>query len=132
MFLRLLYPRFEASTYVDGAGIEQVSKADVAVIKMPAGDEVEIGGGTSMFNVDGWFGFAHWKYFHVPLGTEYGSNLVIKRGKSRRTNRTGNREGYHYQIEPKIRMTVDSFKGALDIFARAAIAKQVELAKKAK
>lgn len=128
----LLYPRFETTSYVDNAGIEQISKADVAVIKMPEGNEVEVGGGTSLFNVDGWFGFSHWKYFHIPVGTEYGANLVIKRGKSKRKNKSGNREGYHYQIEPKIRMTVDAFKGALDNFARSAIARQVEQAKKTK
>ena len=65
----LLYPRFEATTYVDGFGKEQLSNADVTVHPLPAGDEVEAGGGTSMFDVDGWFGFAHWKYFKVPNGT---------------------------------------------------------------
>jgi hypothetical protein len=82
-----------------------------------------------MFDVDGWFGFSHWKYFQVPKGTEYPDNLVIKRGRSRRTNKSGNRSGYHYQIEPKNRMTVMAYKGALDNFARSAVARSVELAK---
>jgi len=107
----LLYPRFEATTYIDGSGNEQVSNADVTVHPLPTGDEVEAGGGTSMFDVDGWFGFSHWKYFQVPKGTEYPENLVIKRGRSRRTNKSGNRSGYHYQIEPKNRMTVSAYKG---------------------
>lgn len=125
----LLYPRFEATTYIDALGKEQVSNADVTVYPLPAGDEVDAGGGTSMFDVDGWFGFSHWKYFQVPNGTEYPANLVIKRGRSKRTNKAGNRSGYHYQIEPKNRMTVVAYKGALDNLARSAIARSVELAK---
>jgi len=125
----LLYPRFEASTYIDGLGMQQVSNADVTVHPLPTGDEVESGGGTSMFDVDGWFGFGHWKYFQVPNGTEYPENLVIKKGRSKRTNKSGQLSGYHYQIEPKNRMMVSAYKGALDNFARSAVARSVELAK---
>lgn len=82
-----------------------------------------------MFNVDGWFGFGHWQYFKVPDGTEYPENLVIKRGRSKRTNKSGNRTGYHYQIEPKNRMTVAAYKGALDNFARNAVVQSIALAK---
>ncbi|AEF99982.1 hypothetical protein [Methylomonas methanica] len=58
----LLYPRFEASTYTDGSGIERTSPADVEIIS----DKVQKGGGTSMFDVEGWFGYANWRYFFVP------------------------------------------------------------------
>ena len=44
-------------------------------------------------------------------------------------NKSGNRSGHHYQIEPKSRMTVQAYKGALDNFARAAVARSVELAR---
>ena len=125
----LLYPRFEATTYIDGNGAAQVSGADVTVHPLPTGDEVEAGGGTSLFNVDGWFGFGHWKYFEIPNGTEYGDNLKIKKGRSKRTNKSGNRSGHHYQIEPRTRMTVQAYKGALDNSARAAVARSVELAR---
>jgi len=125
----LLYPRFEATTYIDGSGTEQVSEADVTVHPLPTGDEVEAGGGTSMFNVDGWFGFGHWQYFQVPNGTEYPENLVIKRGRSKRKNKSGNRTGYHYQIEPRNRMTVSAYKGSLDNFARNAVVQSIALAK---
>lgn len=125
----LLYPRFEATSYIDGSGKEQVSDVDVTIHRLPAGDEVEAGGGTSMFDVDGWFGFGFWKYFKIPKDTEYPENLVIKRGRSERTNKAGTRSGYHYQIEPKNRMTVEAYKGALDNFARSAVAKSVELAR---
>ncbi len=121
----VLYPRFEATTYIDGLGKEQVSQADVAVYRTPNGDEVGTGGGTSMFDVDGWFGFSHWGYFRVPEGTEFPDSLVIKRGRSKRTNKVGNRTGYHYQIEPKNRMPVSAYKGALDNFARNAIVQSI-------
>lgn len=121
----LLYPRFDATTYVDHGGVERTSAADVQIV----GDEVQTGGGTSMFDVEGWFGHANWRYFCVPTATEYPASLTIKKGKSKRTNRAGTLSGRHYQIEPKNQMTVDAFKGALDNFARNAVAKQVALAK---
>jgi len=126
----LLYPRFKATSYIDRSGQEQVSPPDVTVVSAPGGDQVEAGGGTSMFTVDGWFGFSEWKYFHVPEGTEYPASLLfIKKGKSKRKNKAGDRTGYHYQIEPRNRMTVEAYKGALDNFARNAVVKQIALAK---
>lgn len=125
----VLYPRFAATTYVDRQGIEQTSPADVTVHPLPAGDEVDAGGGTSMFDVCGWFGFANWGYFHVPQGTEYPDNLFIRRGKSVRKNKSGKLQGRHYQIEPRNRMTVQAYKGALDNFARNAVVQQIRLAK---
>lgn len=82
-----------------------------------------------MFDVEGWFGYSNWRYFLVPNGTEYPESLFIKKGKSVRTNRAGNLKGRHYQIEPKNPMTVGTFKGALDNFARNAVVKQVELSR---
>jgi hypothetical protein len=126
----LLHPRFQATTYLDKRGQQQTSQADVTVYERSSGDEVDSGGGTSMFNVEGWFGFSDWKYFHVPEGTEYPvSLLLIKKGKSKRTNKTGELSGYHYQIEPRNRMTVDAYKGALDNLARNAVVMQIKLAK---
>jgi hypothetical protein len=121
----LLYPRFEATTYIDRLGIEQTSPADVTVL----GDDVDKGGGTSMFDVEGWFGFANWAYFHLPEGTDYPGCLFIRRGKSVRTNKSGKLKGRHYQIEPKNRMTIIAYKGALDTFARNAVVKKRDLAK---
>ena len=121
----VLYPRFEDTTYIDYQGKEQTSFADVTVI----GSDVDKGGGTSMFDVEGWFGFSNWKYFHVPNGTEYPDGLFIKRGSSVRTNKSGKLRGRHYQIEPKNRMTVEAYKGALDNFARNAVVRAVNLSK---
>ncbi len=125
----VLYPRFETTTYIDARNVEQVSNADVTVHPLPTGDEVEKGGGTSMFDVEGWFGHGQWGYFHVPKGTDYPAGLFIKKGKSVRENRSGTRRGRHYQIEPKNRMTVAAYKGALDTFARNAVVAQIKLAK---
>lgn len=121
----LLYPRFESSTYVDSSGLERTSPADVDIIS----GEVQKGGGTSMFDVKGWFGFTNWEYFHVPKETEYMENLFIRAGKSLRTNKSGKLTGRHYQIEPKNPMTVDAYKGALDHFARNAVVQQIKLSK---
>ena len=63
------------------------------------------------------------------MGREYPENLVIKRGRSKRTNKSGSKTGYHYQIEPKNRMTVVAYKGALDNFARSAVVQAIALAK---
>lgn len=117
----LLYPRFEVSSYTDGKGNLQTSQADV-VLKPNAGtheQEVQTGGGTSLFNVGGWFGYINWKDFKIPAQTEYPEGLVIKTGKKKKNR--DKVEGIHYQIEPKNPMTVDAFKGALDTFARNAL-----------
>lgn len=121
----LLYPRFEDSSYIDASGIERTSAADV---KIESG-KVQGGGGTSMFDVEGWFGHTNWRYFHVPVGTCYPDSLLIRKGRSNRMNRSGSLSGRHYQIEPRNPMTVDAYKGALDTFARNAVAKQVESVK---
>jgi len=125
----VLYPRFEESTYIDSIGMERTSPADVTVYPASTGDEVGTGGGTSMFDVKGWFGYRAWQYFRVPNGTEYPDSLFIRRGKSVRKNKAGTLEGRHYQIEPRTRMTVQAYKGALDNFARNAVVRLVELAK---
>jgi len=125
----LLYPRFEDTTYIDRSGQERTSPADVAIKADPETKALEVqpGGGTSMFDVEGWFGYADWSYFGIPNGTEYPEGLFVKRGKKKRKNRSGDRSGRHYQIEPKNPMTVEAFKGALDNFARNAVVRQKAL-----
>ncbi len=125
----LLYPRFEDSTYIDSSGQERTSPADVVIKPDEKTKELKVqpGGGTSMFDVRGWFGYTHWSYFGIPNGTEYPEGLYIRRGKKIRKNRTGDLRGRHYQIEPKNPMTVEAFKGALDNFARNAVVQRVEL-----
>lgn len=125
----LLYPSFEAKTYIDDKNEEKTGAADVVIQKNPETNEREVQpkGGTSLFDVVGWFGYEGWKYFEIPKNTEYPDSLVIQCGKKPR--KRFDLKAYHYQIEPRIPMTVDAFKGALDNFARSAVAKSVALAK---
>lgn len=126
----LLYPGFEPKEYVDDSGNNKTRLADVdyAMNDVTGEREVQPGGGTSLFDVEGWFGYKNWNYFQIPAGTDYPESLYIKKGaypqrKSKKLT------GTHYQIEPKIPMTVDALKGALDTFARNAVARRVELSR---
>jgi hypothetical protein len=127
----LLHPRFHDTSYINAEGEEKTSSADVTLYNeaVTKAEMVKTGGGTSMFDVSGWFGLDSWEYFHVPKDTEYSEGLSIIKGKNNRRNRDKTLRGRHYQIEPKNPMTVDAYKGALNNFARAAVAKQVENAK---
>lgn len=124
----LLYPRFAATQYTDLNGAVHTSQADVE-IRANADDvpEVQAGGGTSLFDVAGWFSGAEWRQFAIPDGTEYPDNLIITAGKKKKLNRAKTVSGIHHQIEPKNPMTVDAFKGALDTFARNAVVRSVAL-----
>lgn len=132
----LLYPRFVATTYTNNNGEERTSQADVDFQENPdtGALEVQPGGGTSLFDVAGWFGFAAWKYFQIPLGTEYSDGLYLRKSKNRRKNKAKTLSGFHYQIEPKNPMTAGALKGALDTFARNAVVRSIQLsqAKEAK
>lgn len=125
----VLYPRFEEASYFDRAGVERTAPAEVAMVNLTTGREVTTGGGTGMFDVDGWYGHGDWRYFQVPDGTECPDSLKIRREPGRRTNKAGTASGRFYQIEPRTRMTVEAYKGALDNLARAAVVRQVMLAR---
>ncbi|MBV8972011.1 MAG: hypothetical protein JO290_06940 [Sphingomonadaceae bacterium] len=134
----LLYPRWRNTNYTvsfrrGGRVVEEerVSRADVRY--NPAG-EVRTGGGTSLFDVEGWFGSRDWHYFRIPEGTTIPDSLVVQGpGPEQSNGRPGNgaRTGHHYQIEVRVPMTVEAMKGALDTFLRSAIAKNVQLAQTA-
>lgn len=126
----LLEPRWTDTSYFAG-GQERTSRADVTYATNPTTGEREVqpGGGTSMHDAEGMLGFGFFKYFHVPAGTEYPENLVITGGGERKWNRAGTVRAAHYQFEPRVPMTVDALKGALDNFARNAVVRQVALAK---
>ena len=78
-------------------------------------------------HVSGWFPT---KEFWIPEGTEYSGEISIRKDSKKKTC-PGNPDlsGYHYQLEPRTRMMVQAFKGALDNMARAAVARQCALAK---
>lgn len=104
-------------------------EADVTVITGgKSGPELESGGGTSLHDVSGWFPS---KEFWIPEGTEYSAEILIRKdAKHKSSPYNPQLTGHHYQLEPRTRMTVAAFKGALDNMARAAVVRQCELAKK--
>ena len=124
----MLDPRWQASEYVDRkTGEIKISRADVTVVMGKSEPEVEADGqGTSLHDVPGWFLS---REFVIPEGTEYSEEILIVKDKKMKTNPKGTVKGYHYQLTVRTRMTVASFKGYLDNMARAAAARQVELAK---
>ena len=125
----VLDPRWEATTYFSKKlNRDVISNADVNIVIGGAnGPEVEAGGGTSLHDVSGWFPT---KEFWIPSGTEYSDEIFIRKdGKQKSCPSNPSLKGYHYQLEPRTRMTVAAFKGALDNMARAAVVQQCRLAK---
>jgi Tse2-like ADP-ribosyltransferase toxin len=125
----VLDPRWQATTYFSKKLNRNVtSNADVSVVMGGAnGPEVETGGGTSLHDVPGWFPT---REFWIPNGTEYSDEISIRKdGKQKSSPSNPQLKGYHYQLEPRTRMTVAAFKGALDNMARAAVVQQCKLAK---
>lgn len=125
----ILYPRWESTQYFNKKRNQMVtSQADLTVADGGArGPEVLPDGGTSLHDVSGWFPV---KEFWIPEGTEYSSELInIRKDSKQKTSPTNPKlKGHHYQLEPKTRMTVLAFKGALDNMARAAVVRQCEMA----
>lgn len=118
----VLYPDF----YERKVG-DKIRKADVDVFKDEHGIEwVRSGGGTSLFDKPNVFKKAGWLCFPIPLGTPIPESLhVVKQEFNKLFKAT------HYQIESRASlMTKQAMQGALDNFARAALARSVELAKK--
>lgn len=127
----VLDPRWESKEYYSNKLKKMVtSQADVTVVTGGKdGPDVLPDGGTSLHDVPGWFPS---KEFFIPAGTEYSDEIVrIRKDNKLKTSPYNSRlQGYHYQLEPRIRMTVEAFKGALDNMARAAVARQCEVARK--
>jgi hypothetical protein len=83
--------------------------------------------GTSLHDVSGWFPS---KEFWIPNGTVYSDEIYIRKDAKKKTSTyNSNVEGYHYQLEPRTRMTVAAFQGALNNMARAAVVRQCDLTK---
>lgn len=124
----VLYPRFEDTPrYSAKLGKTVIDEADVDVAMGQDGPEVLTGGGTSLHDVSGWFPS---KEFWIPDGTEYSDEIYIRKdAKAKPCPGNPKLMGTHYQLEPRTRMTIVTFKGYLDNMARAAVVRQVELAK---
>ncbi|MBI3230008.1 MAG: hypothetical protein HYZ45_07505 [Burkholderiales bacterium] len=124
----VLDPRWESHTYVNKTtGREVTSRADVVIEAGADGPEVLPGNGTSLHDVPGWFPTSD---FWIPEGTEYSDELIITKDEKQKSSPSNPLlKGYHYRIECKTRMTVVMMKGYLNNMARAAVARQCELAK---
>lgn len=122
----VLYPVFtQKVTGVDNKGFPKFKRAEV-VIKHGM---VQKGGGTSLFNIPNFFKGSKWRYMRLPAGTDIDPNLVITGPDPRPTVAEG---ADHYMIEVAKPMYVEQFKGALDNFARAAVARDYELSRTGK
>ncbi|MHB1057859.1 MAG: Tse2 family ADP-ribosyltransferase toxin [Rhodanobacter sp.] len=125
----VLDPRWESTQYFSKKLNRMVtSQADVTVELGNDGPEVLPDGGTSLHDVSGWFPA---KEFWIPEGTEYSDEVIrIRKDTKLKTSPYNPRlAGHHYQLEPRTRMTVLAFKGALDNMARAAVVRQCALAR---
>jgi hypothetical protein len=124
----VLDPRWINTNYVDKKGRTRLSRADVDVEPGADGPEVLSGKGTSLHDVPHWYSYDD---FWIPEGTEYSdADIFIRKDDDLRTSPyNGKLTGYHYQLEPKQRMTVVSFQGALNNMARAAVVRQIALSK---
>lgn len=125
----LLYPDYEGFTRKDGSRREP----DVTRVKDSSGDIWVCGiddvnkstgkklisstEGVSISKDAGKFGFSMWYYFLLPQGTSVPECFDI--------TQTGH-DISHYSIRLKNRMRQDAYEGALNTFARAALAKAVE------
>lgn len=116
-----LYPDFVGFTRKDG----RFRAPDVKTITDAEGNTWVLGidefpkrtQGTSLNTAPGKFGYTTWFYFVLPQDTQIPASLAIEQ--------TG-ADHDHYSILCKTRMRKDSYEGALDSLARAALAKSVE------
>ena len=101
-------------------------KADVEMFSDANGVEwVKEGGGTSLFDRANVFTAPGWLSFEIPKGTPIPDSLLVCEGEYNKRFKAN-----HYQIQVRANlMTKQAMRGALDNFARSALARSVELAK---
>lgn len=124
----VLDPRWEPTQYYSKKLSRMViSNADVdVVLGKDNPDVLSNGKGTSLHDVPKWFPNID---FFIPEGTEYSDEILIRKdAKQKISSYNPNLKGFHYQLEPRTRMTVLTFKGYLNNMARAAVVRQCELA----
>jgi hypothetical protein len=123
----VLYPRWVAQDrYVARHAKWVIDQADVDIVEGDDGPDVLPGGGTSLHDVAGW---SHGKEFWVPIGTIYSDEIVIRSVSALKTSLQTGVSGRHHHLEVRARMSVSAFKGALDNMARAAVVRQLALAR---
>lgn len=118
----ILYPDFERrQTGSTRDGQPRYRGPDVLVKH----GKVQTGGGTSLFDKDMFFKSKKWTYFYIPAGTQIDPALKIT-GPDWNDYFGAN----HYQIEVDKPIPVVAYKGALDNFARAAVLKAYQDARR--
>ncbi len=110
----------DVTTFTDSNGVTWITGvADIdpdARRRLISSDE-----GVSLSKAPGKFGYAMWYYFLLPEGTAVPVGFdVVQTGSDKS----------HYSIRCINRLRKDSYEGALDNMARAAIAKAVEASRK--
>ncbi len=121
----VLDPRWEDSQYYNKKKkIWITSRADVKFVD----GKVQPGGGTSLHDKPKWFSVPD---FWIPAGTEYSDEIHIQKDDDETASpRNPKLKGYHYQLEVRTAMTMETFKGYLSNMARAAVARQCAIGKK--
>jgi len=123
----VLEPTFYATPYtvkVKGKLQQRLRQPDVTITLVDGEEQVETGGGTSLFDRAGVFKYDNWFYFSIPAGTIVPDSLVVLF-----THYNEQFAANHYQIEVRAgTMTIDAFKGALNNLARNATVRARELA----
>ena len=89
----VLYPRTESETHIDHRGREMTRRAEMTVFSMDEDCVADTDGGTTVFDVSGWYGHVGWSYFEIPEGTEIPESLGIERAERLQHNRTGTTPG---------------------------------------
>jgi hypothetical protein len=117
----ILHPRFESTRYFS-RGEWRNTAIDLPVNN---GNVEANNGGTSLHDAPRWF--AGVPDFWIPTGTEYSDELYIRKGAHKQTSEKTGATGFHYQLEPRTRMTQVTFMGYLANMARAAVERQVAL-----
>lgn len=116
----ILYPDFEKKKLPNGKS----RRPDVELTIVDGATHVKSRGGTSLWDKDGVLK-GQWRTFTIPQGTPIPEPLKLKKSDFDEA-----RNATHYQIEVAMgTLEINAFKGALDNFARAAVARSVELAK---
>lgn len=117
----------EPDFYSRDLGNGKIREADVSIDVIAGVEWVRSGGGTSLFDKPSVFKRPGWLSFELPVGTPIPQSLVI-----RNTGFNKVFKATHYQIESRAQlMTKEAMCGALDNLARAAIARSVELGRRA-
>lgn len=126
-----LYPDYVGFTRPDGSfrGADVTSFTDLNGVTFVVGVNETVKSrqpyrneGVSLNTTAGKFGYIGWFYFLLPTGTTIPGSLDV--------SQTGS-DANHFALRCVIRMRKDTYEGALDAFARAALAKSVEAARQA-